>query len=69
MAFEIILDRRYYSRTTHILMWLEQHVGPGSVFGHGVPDDHTWTWDQNFGHTWLTFKHEADLVQFKLTWC
>lgn len=67
--FEIKLDRTYYSKSQQLLMWLLTHVGPGGRINHMMSDQQVWSWDQYFGHTWITFKHEADYVQFKLTWC
>lgn len=67
MEFEITLDRSYYSRSIQLLYWLHDHVGPGHVNIH--VDDALWQWDQQFGHTWIRFKHEEHLVQFRLTWC
>lgn len=67
LTYEIKLDRTYYSRSEELVRWLWNHVGPGHAYTH--VDDAKWQWDQQFGHTWITFKHEADYVQFKLTWC
>lgn len=67
MEHEIKLDRTYYSQSLQLLTWLMTHVGPGHAYSH--VDDAKWQWDQQFGYTWIRFKHEADCVQFKLTWC
>lgn len=67
MEFEITLDRSYYSRSQQLLTWLLTHVGPGHVYTH--VDHAQWAWNQQFGTTWIRFKHEQHLVQFKLTWC
>jgi hypothetical protein len=67
LTHEIKLDRSYYSMSHNLLCWLHDNVGPGHAYKH--VDDAKWQWDQVHGLTWITFKHEADYVQFKLTWC
>lgn len=68
MMHEVILNRDYYARSSEIVNWLWDHVG--NPEWHGAHSQEAiWKTHQVFGYTIIQFKHEADLVQFKLTWC
>jgi hypothetical protein len=71
--FEVKLGRNYYARSSQIVCWLLDHVGPGHAYEYTNQYVHSdaamWKWDQMFGHTTIQFKRQEDWMQFKLTWC
>lgn len=72
LPWELKLDRDYHLKSAQILDWLRTHMGDGVINGY-IPTEQIpnmrWSWYQVFGHTFLRFKNQEDLLKFRLSWC